>query len=1062
MAYPSYTDTNLNPLVLNYVPDPETFDQMTTDNQINDNEVYLVQEEEEKEIFYATYNETTYEEVVEAYESGKDIILTYLESDEYEYRYNLVGVEQENTSYYFLWTGASAYNSALYYASLDNDYGWSSWSDYYLTDIYNNSVTTNKIADNAVTTAKIVDNAVTADKIADNAITTAKIADKNRLIWYGYCDTASDEDTKIVSISGITELTTGLTLQVHFKYSHINGTGNTKLKLNNFNSYPILIWGDAKGGNSIVYGYNNYEWTTNEILTLVYVGRGWVIVDGAHATTGSYGKTKLNSAVNSTSTNEAATPSAVKQAYDLANSKAPISHASSATTYGVGTENNYGHVKLSDSTTSTSGTSGGIAATPAAVKAAYDLANGKVSKSGDTMIGDLAFNGSHGITFNFNDNSATTIETNGFYGNSENNTPRIKFTSKKANSSGSSDYNVVLQGIANPTTNYEAANKQYVDNTISSAIGNVNSFEYEVVSTLPTTSIKDHTIYLVAKTGETNDVYDEYMYINNNWEHIGSTEMDLSGYVPTTRKVNNKALSSDITLNASDVGALPDDTVIPAQIAKIWTGTCSTSTATNPKVVLLDDATGFSLTSGVKIAVRFIYGFNDSTVSPTLNVNNTGEKSIYIPMDEDTSTAARGDKICWGAYDTVFFTYSGSSWKFEGSSLLQYKTYELASNAVPKTTTVNGKALSSNITLTASDVSALPSNTTYVSSVNGNSGAVTVTDEKVKATPLNGMNVSKGLLFSSDTGSTETTNSVYTSNKLMWSDYGPGLYFYNSDRSKYGILTYASLRLTQSSSSYRGSLYLDTLTADRTYNLPDATGTIALTSDIVDEKLKTTLLDSENMQYVILGNATTTADTKVYSDSFKFQQTTNSANLTLGKQNSTNGVLQLWRGNYITYLQASSTSTSNFYIELPNQAGTLALTSDIDHKWGGVALASYGADTAADAYVPSLTSMSNTSGTAAWATVTSTPGSYKIAKYDNNSSLHSNTPAAGNNSNLVATTAFVSTAISTKAPLASPAFSGTPTAPTAAANTNNTQIATTAFVQAAINAAITAALGASY
>lgn len=287
MAYPSYTDTNLNPLVLNYVPDPETFDQMTTDNQINDNEVYLVQEEEEKEIFYATYNETTYEEVVEAYESGKDIILTYLESDEYEYRYNLVGVEQENTSYYFLWTGASAYNSALYYASLDNDYGWSSWSDYYLTDIYNNSVTTNKIADNAVTTAKIVDNAVTADKIADNAITTAKIADKNRLIWYGYCDTASDEDTKIVSISGITELTTGLTLQVHFKYSHINGTGNTKLKLNNFNSYPILIWGDAKGGNSIVYGYNNYEWTTNEILTLVYVGRGWVIVDGAHATTGS-------------------------------------------------------------------------------------------------------------------------------------------------------------------------------------------------------------------------------------------------------------------------------------------------------------------------------------------------------------------------------------------------------------------------------------------------------------------------------------------------------------------------------------------------------------------------------------------------------------------------------------------------------------------------------------------------------------------------------------------------------------------------------------------------------
>ena len=56
---------------------------------------------------------------------------------------------------------------------------------------------------------------------------------------------------------------------------------------------------------------------------------------------------------------------------------APTSHASSATTYGTGTSSNYGHVKLSDSTNSTSSTSDGTAATPAAVKAAYDLANGK-------------------------------------------------------------------------------------------------------------------------------------------------------------------------------------------------------------------------------------------------------------------------------------------------------------------------------------------------------------------------------------------------------------------------------------------------------------------------------------------------------------------------------------------------------------------------------------------------------------------------------------------------------------------------------------------------------------
>jgi hypothetical protein len=56
---------------------------------------------------------------------------------------------------------------------------------------------------------------------------------------------------------------------------------------------------------------------------------------------------------------------------------APTSHASTGTTYGKGSSANYGHVKLSDATNSTSGVSGGVAATPAAVKAAYDLANGK-------------------------------------------------------------------------------------------------------------------------------------------------------------------------------------------------------------------------------------------------------------------------------------------------------------------------------------------------------------------------------------------------------------------------------------------------------------------------------------------------------------------------------------------------------------------------------------------------------------------------------------------------------------------------------------------------------------
>ena len=66
---------------------------------------------------------------------------------------------------------------------------------------------------------------------------------------------------------------------------------------------------------------------------------------------------------------------AAENAQTTAEGKAPTSHASSETTYGKGTSSVYGHLKLSALTSSTSGASGGIAATPSAVKSAYDLAN---------------------------------------------------------------------------------------------------------------------------------------------------------------------------------------------------------------------------------------------------------------------------------------------------------------------------------------------------------------------------------------------------------------------------------------------------------------------------------------------------------------------------------------------------------------------------------------------------------------------------------------------------------------------------------------------------------------
>ncbi|EES6316598.1 phage tail protein [Escherichia coli] len=83
------------------------------------------------------------------------------------------------------------------------------------------------------------------------------------------------------------------------------------------------------------------------------------------ATTARKGLVQLSSATNSTSETLAATPKAVKTAYDLANGKYTAQDATTA---------RKGLVQLSSATNSDSET---LAATPKAVKAAYDLANGK-------------------------------------------------------------------------------------------------------------------------------------------------------------------------------------------------------------------------------------------------------------------------------------------------------------------------------------------------------------------------------------------------------------------------------------------------------------------------------------------------------------------------------------------------------------------------------------------------------------------------------------------------------------------------------------------------------------
>lgn len=93
----------------------------------------------------------------------------------------------------------------------------------------------------------------------------------------------------------------------------------------------------------------------------------------------------------------------------------------------------------------------------------------------------------------------------------------------------------VITKAVNDLANYYTKTQTYSKSEINSLINSISTGGFEVVSTLPSTDISTTTIYLVADTSPSADnTYDEYIYVNNTWEKIGSTAMDLSGYVTTT------------------------------------------------------------------------------------------------------------------------------------------------------------------------------------------------------------------------------------------------------------------------------------------------------------------------------------------------------------------------------------------------------------------------------------------------------------------------------------------------------------------------------------------------
>lgn len=131
-----------------------------------------------------------------------------------------------------------------------------------------------------------------------------------KIVWYG--TDSSGPGTAVKNITTTTgdfalergsilffKLSNNITVQQGYIGLDIDGTGMKIL----YNS-----------GVPVKFG----EWKAGDILGVVYDGSRFERIDARKATTETYGVVKLSSATNSTDTFDAATPYAVKQAYDLA------------------------------------------------------------------------------------------------------------------------------------------------------------------------------------------------------------------------------------------------------------------------------------------------------------------------------------------------------------------------------------------------------------------------------------------------------------------------------------------------------------------------------------------------------------------------------------------------------------------------------------------------------------------------------------------------------------------------------------------------------------------------
>ena len=191
--------------------------------------------------------------------------------------------------------------------------------------------------------------------------------------------------------------------------------------------------------------------------------------------------------------------------------------------------------------------------------------------------------------------------------------------------------------------NYYTKDETYTRTEISNMISAIPKFSIQVVQTLPSSGISTTTIYLTPSSGGSGNSYSEYIYVNSQWELIGSTAVDLSDYY-TKAQVNAMVTpvqsTTGITINGiklQEATSGQPGLMTVAQVGQLATAVSNAQSALNGNV------TGGTLST-------------DTSGNLTLTLNRTAGALSVGPT---AITAARS--VADGSGNNIASTYATQS-----------------------------------------------------------------------------------------------------------------------------------------------------------------------------------------------------------------------------------------------------------------------------------------------------------------------------------------------------------------------------------------------------------------